>query len=140
MNARHSPATLIAVSLLGTLAVAGVVTGILFLFGAWVITDGTWAVLGDVGSAAATLLAGVIVAYGLFAAIAAWMLWTGRAAGRVLGLMTGVLAILAAATGLVMGRTDDAVPLLWIAMAIGAAVVVPLLLPERSGGLEGAAR
>lgn len=133
MNVRHSAVALGAASLLGTLAVAAVVTGILFLFGAWVITDGSGALFGNVGGAAATLLGGVIVAYGLFAAIAAWMLWNDRPAGRLLGMMTGIIAILAAATALLVGDADEAVPLLWIAMALGAAVVFPLLLPERHG-------
>ncbi|HET7521544.1 MAG TPA: hypothetical protein VFK61_08425 [Candidatus Limnocylindria bacterium] len=134
MNVRHSPATLGAAALLGTLAVAALVTGILFVFGAWVITDGSWAIAGNVGGAAAALLAALILGYGLLTAIAAWELWTDRPAGRLLGLMSGIIAILAAATALLVGDADEAVPLLWIAMALGAAVVFPLLLPDRRAG------
>ncbi|HET7140984.1 MAG TPA: hypothetical protein VFJ03_00720 [Candidatus Limnocylindria bacterium] len=139
MTRRYSTWTLASASMLGILAVAAVVTGVIFLFGAWVISDSSWAVFSDVGGTAVLLIALLIIAYGLLDAISAWMVWTDRPAGRVLGIISGLIAVLAAAAAILMGRSGDALPMLWIAMVIGALAALPLLVPE-GRSMEEAAR
>lgn len=119
MTPRHHVATVLASSLLGVIAVASIITGAFMFFGAWVIEIDTIGRIPDVGTGAAIFIGTLAVAFGVVAALAARDVWEARARGQVLGLITGLVTVLAAASALMVGDVDSARPLLLSAVAVG---------------------
>lgn len=120
--------SLVASSLLGVIALASLVTGALILFGAWATQVELVGPVSDIGTAGAALIGTLALAFGVFAALAARDVWTARPRGRVLGLVTGLATVLAAASTLIVGSVDDVEPLLFSAVALGIASVVSVLV------------
>jgi hypothetical protein len=140
MDRDRSTGLVISVSLLGSIAIAALVTSVVFFFGAWVVTDGANGLMPNVGGTAALLLGLLVLGFGVLAAAASRLLWIGRPAGRVLGLVVGIVATLSAVTALVIGDVPQSAPLLWVVVGLGVATMVPLVLPDRQPqeGKEGA--
>ena len=134
MEARQSTGTLISASLLGTLAVAGVVSGALFVFAAAVVGDDAFAFAPSVTGWGPLLIGLLLLGYAALAASAARLLWIGRPAGRLLGVVVGIVALLAATAGVLLGEIGESAPLLWIAAGLGVATVAPLLQPQAERG------
>jgi hypothetical protein len=127
----RSLASLVATSLLGVIAVAALVSGVLFFLGAWTIQRTEAGSPFEVGTVAALVVGGVTVAYAALAAFAAREEWLGRPLGAVLGLVVALAAILAAAVALLAGRSDGYEALLYIAAGLGAATAVAVLVATR---------
>lgn len=132
MDTRHPAGTLISASLLGTTAVAGMVSGAIFIYAGWAVTEGAFGIVTHVSGSAPLLIGLLLFGYAALAGVAAWLLWTGRPAGRLLGMVVGIVAVLAAMAALISGNVQDSAPLLWIAAALGVTTVVPLLVPGTS--------
>ena len=120
--------SLVASSLLGVIAVASIVVGALMFFGAWATQVDLVGPISDVGTAGAIFIGALAVGFGAFAALAARDVWEARPRGRVLGLITGLVTVLAAASTLVLGSVRDVEPLLFSAVALGIAAVVSVML------------
>ncbi|HET9416061.1 MAG TPA: hypothetical protein VFP30_00835 [Candidatus Limnocylindria bacterium] len=121
-------ATIVASSLLGVIAVAALVTGIFFFFGAWASQQAaaTGTVI-NVGTTAALIIGALTIGYAAFAAIAARDEWLTRPRGFVYGLVVAVVAVFAAIVALLEGRTQESEALLYIAAGLGAGTTVALL-------------
>lgn len=127
-------AALIAASLLGVIAVAALVTGVFFVFGAWATQETTGSGTAfDIGSVAATIIGVLTIGYAAFAGFAARDAWLARARGAAFGLIVGIVAILAAAVALLEGRSQESAALLYIAAGLGAGTVVAVLVAALNG-------
>lgn len=126
---KRTMASLVASSLLGVIAVAALVTGIFFYFGAWASQEssGTGA-LGSVATVAAVVIGTLSIGYAAFAAFAARDEWLARPRGFVYGLVVAVVAVLAPVVPLLEGRTQETEVLLYIAAGLGAGTAVALLV------------
>ena len=122
-------ASVVASSLLGVIAVAALITGVFFYFGAWASQQaaGTGTTL-TVGTTAALILGTLTICYAAFAALAARDEWLARPRGFVYGLVVGLVAVLAAIVALLEGRTQESEALLYIAAGLGAGTTVALLV------------
>ena len=133
MDKTRSLGALIGTSLLGVIAVCAAVVGVFLLFGAWTVWRGdVTSSLDDVGVAGAVMLGLLSIAFGAFAAAAAYEEWVGRAVGRMLGLIVAVVVVLAAIVTLLVANIDAATePLLYLLGALGVITAIPLLVPDR---------
>ncbi|HET8776209.1 MAG TPA: hypothetical protein VFN76_00980 [Candidatus Limnocylindria bacterium] len=122
-------ASIVASSLLGVIAVAALVTGVFFYFGAWVAqqTPGTASIV-DVGTTAALISGTLTIGYAAFAAFAARDEWLARPRAFVYGLIVALVAVLAAVVALVAGRANESEALLYIAAGLGSATAMALLV------------
>jgi uncharacterized membrane protein len=122
-------ASIVASSLLGVIAVAALVTGVFFYFGAWVTQQapGTDTV-SNVGTTAALILGTLTVGFSGFAAFAARDEWLARPRGVAYGLVVAIVAILASVVALLEGRPQESEALLYIAAGLGAGAAVAVLV------------
>jgi membrane-bound metal-dependent hydrolase YbcI (DUF457 family) len=122
-------ASVVASSLLGVIAVAALVTGVFFYFGAWAGQQaaGTGSII-TVGTTAALILGTLTIGYATLAALAARDQWLARPRGFVYGLVVAVVAILAAVVALLEGRANESESLLYVAAGLGAGTMVALLI------------
>ena len=126
---KRTLASLVASSLLGVIAVAALVTGVFFFFGAWASQQaaGSETII-NVGTTAALIIGTLTIGYAAFAAFAARDEWLARPRGVVYGLVVAVLAILSAVVALLEGRPQQSEGLLYIAAGLGAGTTVALLV------------
>jgi hypothetical protein len=130
MERNVSMARVIATSLLGVIAVTGLVLGVLLLFAAWVTNSTLSGWVGDTSTVAVVIIAILSLAYALLAGIAARSEWLGRRAGRPLGLIVALVAVLAAVSTLLVGNVDESASLLYLAAGLGVLTAIPLLVTE----------
>ena len=128
MSFTRSLATTVASALLGVIAIASLVTGAFMGFAAWTISGDTGLTGRDPGFVAVSLIGALLVGFGLFAAVAARDEWEVRPRGRLLGLVVGLVAALAATTALLMTPTGTSMPLLAVAVALGVAAALAVAL------------
>jgi len=127
MNSRRTLTSLLASSLLGVIAVAAGVTGVLSVFGWWVsLEHGV-----GVGASAALVIGVLILAYAAFAAYAARDEYLARPRAIVLGIIVAAVAVLASLVALLEGRSNEAENLLYIAGGLGIVTLVVVLLSAR---------
>jgi hypothetical protein len=135
MNPVRPVSTLVASSFLGVIAVASIVVGALMFFGAWATQVELVGPVSDIGTAGAVLIGALSTAFGVFAAVAARDEWEARPRGRVLGLITGLVTVLAAASTLIVGSVAEVRPLLFTAVALGVSAIVAVMADAfRPGG------
>jgi hypothetical protein len=121
MNSRRTLTSLLASSLLGVIAVAAGVTGVLSVFGWWVsLEHGV-----GVGASAALVIGVLILAY------AARDEYLARPRAIVLGIIVAAVAVLASLVALLEGRSNEAENLLYIAGGLGIVTLVVVLLSAR---------
>jgi hypothetical protein len=133
MNAQLSMGRLLGSSLLGVLAAAALTVAGLMVVGAWSVGSrhAGWAM--DAGSSAMLIIAVLALAYAVVAGYAAREVWRARPAGRVLGLTVALVAILAAGATLLVGNaTTQTTLLLYLAIGLGLATAIPLLIPDQA--------
>jgi hypothetical protein len=70
----------------------------------------------------------LLLGFGVVAAITACDEWLARAHAPVLGLIVGIVAILAATTTLLTATVGDLVALLAIAISLGVATIVAVVM------------
>jgi hypothetical protein len=128
MNSDRSLAAVVASALLGVIAAAAIVTAAFMFFGAWASQSIVSGAGRDLGAGAAILIGTLLLGFGTLAAIAARDEWRARAHARVLGMIVGILAILASATTMLTATVAELVPLLAIAIGLGAATIVAVVL------------
>lgn len=129
----HVPITrLVGSSLLAVIAAAALVVSALMLFAAWATGSRLTGWVADAGTAAVLVIAGLAVAYAALAAYATWQTWRARPLGRMLGLAVAIIAVLAAGTTLLVGSADESALLLYLAIGLGVATAIPMLLPDRT--------
>ncbi len=126
MSERRSMAVTAATALLGVIAVAAYVTGVLFLFAAWAANEVVIGKFNDIGSVATMVIGLLILVYGGLATYAARKEWTGRPVGRVMGLIVALVLVLTSVMVLTVGEPGDGTPLLAIAAGLGVLALVPL--------------
>jgi cytochrome bd-type quinol oxidase subunit 2 len=126
MSEQRSTAVTAAAALLGVIAVAAFVTGVLFMFAAWAANEVVIGRFNDIGQVATVLIGLLILVYGGLATYAARKEWTGRPVGRVMGLIVALVLVLLSVIVLTVGEPSDGTPLLAIAAALGVLTLVPL--------------
>ena len=127
MNSRRALTSLLASSLLGVIAVAAAVTGVLFVFGWWVSLEyGVGA-----GAGAALVIGILILGYAALAAYAARDEYLDRPRAIVFGIIVAAVAVLASFVALLEGRANEAETLLYIAAGLGIVTLVAVLLSAR---------
>jgi hypothetical protein len=119
---------LVTSALLGVTAVSALVTGAFMLFAAWATRSLLAGPVAELGTGAAALIGVLAIAFGGLAAFGARDTWRRRPHALALGLLIGIVTILASAATLLVATVTDAQPLLYVAMGLGAATVVAVLL------------
>ena len=127
MNSRRALTSVLASSLLGVIAVAAAVTGVLFVFGWWVSLEHGF----GVGAGAALVIGILILGYAAFAAWAARDEYLDRPRAIVFGVIVGAVAVPASLVALLEGRSNEAEMLLYIAAGLGIVTLVAVLLSAR---------
>jgi hypothetical protein len=130
MNAQVPLARLIGSSLLAVIAASAVVLAAMMFFAAWATGSQLGGWVADVGTIAVLVIATLALGYAVLAAYAAREEWRARPLGRMLGLAVAIIAVLAAGTTLLVGNVAESTLLLYLAMGLGVATAIPLLLPE----------
>lgn len=130
MNAQVPLVRLIGSSLLAVTAAAALVLAALMLFAAWATGSQVSGWVADIGSVAVLVVAALALAYAALAAYAAREEWRARPLGRMLGLAVALIAVLAAGTTLLVGNVAESTVLLYLAMGLGVATAIPMLLPD----------
>lgn len=130
MNPAPSIVRLIGTSLLAVIASASLVLALFMLLAARVtgLQLGGW--VADSATGAVLIVAVLALVYAGVAGYAARAEWMARPLGRMLGLAVAVIAILAAGTTLLVGSATDSAPLLFLAIGLGVATAVAMLLPD----------
>lgn len=128
----RSLAALVASSLLGVIAVAALVTGVFFVFGAWTTQRAATGMAFDVGAIAALIIGVLTIGYAVLAALAAREEWLSRPTGAVFGLVVALVAVLASLVSLVEGRSQEAEELLYMAAGLGAGTALAVLVAARA--------
>jgi hypothetical protein len=126
MSEQRSTAVTVAAALLGVIAVAAYVTGVLFMFAAWAANEVVIGSFNDIGSVATVVIGLLILVYGGLATYAARKEWTERPVGRVMGLIVALVLVLTSVIVLTVGEPADGTPLLAIAAGLGVLTLVPL--------------
>lgn len=121
---------LIGSSLLAVIAASALVLAALMFFAAWATGSQLSGWVADVGTVAVLIVAALSLGYAILAAYAAREEWRARPLGRMLGLAVALIAVLAAGTTLVVGNVAESTVLLYLAIGLGVATAIPLLLPE----------
>jgi len=123
---------LVGSSLLAVIAAASLVLAVLMFFAAWATGSQLSSWVGGVGAVAVLVIGALAVAYGALAAYAAREEWRARPVGRMLGLAVAIVAVLAAGTALLVGDVAESTFLLYIAMGLGIATGVSMVLPDQA--------
>lgn len=130
MNAHVPLVRLIGSSLLAVTAAAALVLAALMFFAAWATGSRLTGWVADVGTVAVLIIAALALGYAFLAAYAAREEWRARPLGRMLGLAVALIAVLAAGTTLLVGNVAESTVLLYLAMGLGIATAIPMLLPD----------
>lgn len=130
METRVPLVRLIGSSLLALLAAASLVVAVLMFYAAWATGSQVAGFAGDVGTVAILVIAVLALAYAALAAYASLEEWRARPIGRMLGLVVAAVAVLAAATALLVGEVAESAILLYILMGLGIATAIPMIVPE----------
>jgi hypothetical protein len=133
MESRIPIVRIVGSSLLAVIAAASLVFAVLMFFAAWVTGSQLSGWVGDVGTVAVLMIGVLAVAYAALAAYASLAEWRARPVGRMLGLAVAVVAVLAAGTGLLVGDVAESAVLLYLAIGLGVATAIPMLLPDAGG-------
>jgi hypothetical protein len=127
----HVPITrLVGSSLLAVIAAAALVLAALMAFAAWATGSQLTGWVADAGTAAVLIVAVLALAYAALAAYATWQTWRAQPLGRMLGLAVAIIAVLAAGTTLLVGNASESTLLLYLAIGLGVATAIPMLLPD----------
>ena len=132
MDAQMPLVRLIGSSLLAVIAATALVFTSLMLFAAWATGSQLNGWAADVGSVAVIVIAGLAFMYAGVAAYAVRQEWRARPVGRMLGLAVALIAVLAAGTTLLVGNAAESTLLLYLAMGLGVATAIVMLLPDRA--------
>lgn len=132
MNSAPSTVRLIGSSLLAVIAAASLVLALFMLLAARVTGLQLSGWVADSATGAVLVVAVLALVYAGVAGYAARAEWLARPLGRMLGLAVAVIAILAAGTTLLIGSAGDSTPLLYVAIGLGMATAIALLLPDSS--------
>jgi len=130
MDAHVPLVRLVGSSLLAVIAAAALVLAALMSFAAWATGSSLTGWMADAGTVAVLIIAGLAVAYAALAAYATWETWRARPLGRMLGLAVAIIAILAAVTTLLVGNAGESALLLYLAIGLGVAAAIPMVLPD----------
>jgi hypothetical protein len=128
MSVNRTLPAIVASALLGVTAIASLVTGAFMLFAAWATRSLLAGPASELGTGAAVMIGVLAIAFGGLAAVSARDTWRQRPHAAALGLLVGIVTILAAAATLLVATVTTAQPLLYVAIGLGAATVVVVLL------------
>ena len=132
MSPHRSIAALVASALLGVISAAAIVTAAFLALGAWATSASVDGAAGGIGAVAAMLIAALLFGLSVLAGWTARDVWQGRERALPLGLMVSTMTVLAAIAAIVAGEAGRSTPLLYGAIAVGAATIVALLAGARS--------